>query len=144
MCCRLQATARGVQQLKEMSPTFDPTSAFDDDLPGTVLRRASSSDVPAILALMRRARPGQRRPDRDDLERLVRRGWFLLVERTNGIVVGVVHVQLQGRMGRISMLTMDPEHRGHALATRLLGVGDALCAVFGCTPYEEVELHAAA
>jgi N-acetylglutamate synthase-like GNAT family acetyltransferase len=140
----MQATARVVHDPKEMSPTFDPTSAFDDDQAGTVLRRASPNDVPAIVALFGRAFPARPRPARDELERRVRHGWFLIAAAPTGGVVGAVHVEPQGRVARISMLAMDPERRGHALATRLLGVADALCAVFGCTPYEEAGHRAVA
>jgi N-acetylglutamate synthase-like GNAT family acetyltransferase len=123
-----------------MSPTFDPTSVFDDDSSGTVLRRASAADVDDILDLWRRAHPTQRLIERELVERLVQHGWFLVVldERTDDFIAAV-HVRIRGRIGRVSHLTMDPRHRRHGLATRLLGVADALCAVFGCTPYEELE-----
>lgn len=127
-----------------MLPTFDPMSVLDDDLPGTVLRRASASDVDALLALVRRTWAGGRRPDRARIEHLVRHGWFLVVESVSDGLVGAVHVRLQRSLGHVSLLMMDPRHRGHGLATRLLGVADALCAVFGCTPYEDLEAHAAA
>ncbi|MBZ0236119.1 MAG: GNAT family N-acetyltransferase [Deltaproteobacteria bacterium] len=127
-----------------MSPTFDPTSVLDDDLPGTVLRRASAGDVDAIIGLVRRAWADGRRPDRAHLAHLVHHGWFLVVESADGELIGAVHVRMQRTIGHVSLLMMDPRHRGHGLATRLLGVADALCAVFGCTPYEELEIHAAA
>jgi N-acetylglutamate synthase-like GNAT family acetyltransferase len=127
-----------------MSPVFDPTSLLDDDLPGEVVRRAAASDVEAIHALWRRAHGTERRFSRDQIAELVQRGWFLLVERAGEGLIGAVHVRLQGRIGRVTHLTMDPRHRRHRLATRLLGVADALCAVFGCTPYEEMEIDVAA
>lgn len=136
----MHSTARPVQNVGEMSPTFDPSSAFDDDPSGPVLRRASAADVDGLLDLWRRAHPTLRSIAREAILDLVQRGWFLVVvdDRTED-VIAAVHVRLRGRIGRVSHLTMDPRHRRHRLATRLLGVADALCAVFGCTPYEELE-----
>lgn len=142
----MHATARPVQNVLQMSPTFDPTSVFDDDSSGTVLRRASAADVDDIRDLWRRAHPNERVIAREAVEHLVQHGWFLIVadDRTDELIAAV-HVRIRGRIGRVSHLTMDPQHRRHGLATRLLGVADALCAVFGCTPYEELdEIGAAA
>lgn len=128
-----------------MSPTFDPSSAFDTDLPGTRVRRAAWDDVEAILAFWRLARPGERHHDRALIEHLVGNGWFLVVESAVDGLIGAVHIRIQGRIGRVSMLRLTPHHdHRHRLATHLLGVADALCAVFGCTPFEELETHAAA
>lgn len=134
----------GRAEPEQMSPTFDPASAFDDDLPGAVLRRASLDDVDAILDLWRRAHPGERRPDREHVERLTQFGWFLILDHAAQGLIAAVHVRIQGRIGRVSMLTIDPRHRRHQLATRMLGIADALCAVFGCTPYEELATDVAA
>jgi hypothetical protein len=136
----MHATARAVQNVVQMSPTFDPTSVFDDDSSGTVLRRASAADVDGIHDLWRRAHPMERPIARETLAQLIQHGWFLLVIDTHtDEIIAAVHVRLAGRIGRVSHLTMDPRRRRHQLATRLLGVADALCAVFGCTPYEELD-----
>lgn len=109
------------------------------------MRRASWVDVDAVLDFWRRARPGERPHDGALIEHLVGNGWLLLLESAADGIIGAVHVRIQGRIGRVSMLTLAPHHQHrHRLATRLLGVADALCAVFDCTPFEELETHAAA
>jgi N-acetylglutamate synthase-like GNAT family acetyltransferase len=111
---------------------------LDTDPPDTSLRRATVDDVDVILELARRAHPGERLPGHDEVERLVENGWFLVLETAMHELLGTVHVRLERGVGYISWLVMSPEHRGHAMATRLLGVADALCAAFGCQPHEEI------
>lgn len=108
------------------------------------MRRASLDDLDALLDLWRRAHPSDRGPDREHLARLAQFGWFLVLDHEAQGLIAAVHVRIHGRIGRVSMLAIDPRHRRHQLATRMLGIADALCAVFGCTPYEELATDVAA
>jgi N-acetylglutamate synthase-like GNAT family acetyltransferase len=123
-------------------PPFIDDPPFPDDGADFTLRCATAADLDALRDLMCRAHPDETIPSRAELARLQRSGWLLVAECPHRGLLGAVHVRIDRKIGDVSLLTMDPDARSHALATRLLGVADALCAAFGCAPRDQPASHA--
>jgi N-acetylglutamate synthase-like GNAT family acetyltransferase len=99
------------------------------------VRRAKLSDAPAIARLVNRAYAVEgffvdgERTDAAEIERLQATGWFLVIERPEGLA-GAVYVEPNGYFG---MLSVDPDCQGIGLGTRLVRIAEAMCEAMGAT-----------
>lgn len=108
----------------------------DEDVAASV-HLAAKADLPAVVDLIRAARgDGGRAIGLDEVDELARNGRFLVLERSHGGLAATIYVRFLADRGYVAYLSVAPDLRGHHLATRMLGVADALCAAFDCTPVD--------
>lgn len=97
------------------------------------VRSATSSDAPALAALVNRAYAVEAffvdgdRTNRREVEELIDRGTFVVLEHAGGLAAAV-YVE-HGYFGLLSVL---PEFQGHGLGTRLVRIAEAMCEAAGC------------
>jgi N-acetylglutamate synthase-like GNAT family acetyltransferase len=102
------------------------------------VRRARVEDAPALAQLVNRAYEVEgffvdgERTDAAEIERLVRTGGFIVLDRGDGLA-GAVYIdpQRDGDGGYFGMLSVDPSLQGMGLGTRLVRVAEAMCEAMG-------------
>jgi mycothiol synthase len=97
---------------------------------GTAIRQFRDDDLPGLLAVNGRAfaqHPEQRHMDRADFERRTESDWFdpagLFVAERRGRVVGFHWTKVDGGMGEVYVLAVDPDLHGEQLGAALLSRG---------------------
>ena len=104
---------------------------------GTTIRPFQQDDLPGLLAVNARAfamHPEQRLMDRADFERRAQSDWFdpagLFVAEQDGSIVGFHWTKVDGGVGEVYVLAVDPDHQGQGLGAALLFRGlDHLASV---------------
>ena len=101
------------------------------------VRRARPDDAAALAELVNRAYEVERsfvdgaRTNAEEIEKLIRKGTFLVLER--GTVLGAaVYVDTSTDGGYIGMLSVEPSLQGMGLGTRLVRIAEAMCEAWGC------------
>ena len=100
------------------------------------VRRARPDDAPALAELVNRAYEVEEffvdglRTNASEIEALIRKGTFLVLER--GTVLGAA-VYVDARDGYIGMLSVEPSLQGMGLGTRLVGIAEAMCEAMGAS-----------
>jgi ribosomal protein S18 acetylase RimI-like enzyme len=100
------------------------------------VRRAKPDDAPALADLVNRAYAVESffvdgdRTNAEEIEKLVRKGTFLVLERGSALVAAV-YVEAHGHGGYFGMLSVDPEVQGMGLGTRLVRIAEAMCEAMG-------------
>lgn len=129
-----------------MSEASGTRSIVQPDLAVSV-RSATGSDAPALAALVNRAFAiesffvdGDRTNPRE-IERLIERGTFVVLEHAGGLAAAVyvardagepLAVGLAAERGYFGMLSVLPELQGHGLGKRLVRIAEAMCEAAGC------------
>lgn len=97
---------------------------------GTTIRQFGDDDLPGLLAVNARAfatHPEQRGMDRVEFDRRAQSDWFdprgLFVAERNGRVVGFHWTKVDGGVGEVYVLAVDPDHHGELLGAALLAHG---------------------
>jgi GNAT superfamily N-acetyltransferase len=105
-----------------------------DPLP---LRLAEPEDAENIARLVNAAYRVERffsNDDRTNMEGVrahLQEGKFLLVEES-GVLLACVYVEVQGERGYFGLLSVDPEHQGAGLGSRLAEAAEDYCRAAGC------------
>lgn len=103
------------------------------------VRRAQPADAAALADLINRAYEievffvdGQR-TDAGEIERMMRTGTFLVLERGGArpALAAAVYVEARPEGGYIGMLSVAPELQGMGLGTRLVRIAEAMCEAMG-------------
>lgn len=100
-------------------------------------RAASSSDLPALVALINSAFAIEKflegdRTNEAQLRQMMETGQFLLGCDGSGKLVVGVYVEVRGKRGYFGMLAVDPQHQGNGLGTRMVRVAEEYCREKGC------------
>jgi mycothiol synthase len=97
---------------------------------GTTIREFRDDDLPGLLAVNARAfarHPEQRRMDRAEFDRRAQSDWFdprgLFVAENNGRVVGFHWTKVDGGVGEVYVLAVDPNFHGERVGAALLARG---------------------
>jgi mycothiol synthase len=97
---------------------------------GTTIREFRDDDVPGLLAVNARAfarHPEQHRMDRAEFDRRTQSDWFdprgLFVAENNGRVVGFHWTKVDGGIGEVYVLAVDPNFHGARVGAALLARG---------------------
>ena len=97
------------------------------------VRRARPDDAAALAHLVNRAYAVEgffvdgNRTTPEEIERLVQKGTFLVLERGE-LLAAAVYVDVTGYIG---MLSVEPSLQGMGLGTRLVRIAEALCEAMG-------------
>jgi ribosomal protein S18 acetylase RimI-like enzyme len=105
------------------------------------VRRALPTDAPALARLVNRAYAVEHffvegdRTTADEIAKLVEspNGAFLVLE-AKGSLAAAVYVDASrdpDKGGYIGMLSVDPDHQGRGLGTRLVRIAEAMCEAMG-------------
>jgi len=97
---------------------------------GTTIRPFGEDDLPGLLGVNARAfatHPDQGSMDRADFDRRAESDWFdpagLWVAEQDGTIVGFHWTKVEGGMGEVYVLAVDPAHHGERLGAALLSRG---------------------
>jgi GNAT superfamily N-acetyltransferase len=106
------------------------------------LRFATGADAAALMALINRAFTVERlflvheRVTRKQVESALGRGTFLLLE-PDGVIQGAVFCEIGGEIapgvGRIGMLSVEPDLQGKGIGRRLVAEAESFFRNHGCT-----------
>jgi N-acetylglutamate synthase-like GNAT family acetyltransferase len=111
-----------------------------------MFRRATSSDVPAVTALINVAYEIEKffkigeRTDEAEVAELLDHSAFLVHEQ-EGKIVGCVHVVVSGERGYFGLLAVHPKQRGQKLGVRLVAAAEAFCREAGCHAMDLSVVH---
>ncbi len=111
-----------------------------------MFRRATRSDVPALVALVNLAYQVEKffktgdRTDEADVAGLLEQSAFLVHEE-GGAIVGCVHVAVKGERGYFGLLAVHPQHRGRKLGVRLVAAAEAFVRDAGCKAMDLSVVH---
>ncbi|MCW2768576.1 MAG: mshD [Aeromicrobium sp.] len=110
--------------------TFDGPPATERVPGGVTLRTYTPADADAIVAVNARAfahHPEQGAMDRADLDRRMSSDWFdpdgLFVAERNGQVLGFHWTKVEGGIGEVYVVGIDPDAQGGGLGTALTARG---------------------
>lgn len=110
--------------------------------PTRAVRRASDEDAAPLAQLINRANQVERafldadRTSPDEVRRLQQSGQFLVLDRDDGGLAATVYLEIQGRRGHFSLLSVDPELQGVGVGRRMVAVAELLCQAEGCDALE--------
>jgi ribosomal protein S18 acetylase RimI-like enzyme len=129
-----------------MSEASGTRSIVQPDLAISV-RSATASDASALAALVNRAFAVEaffvdgERTNAREIERLIERGTFVVLEYDGGLAAAVYVARdagapnaaaRDGERGYFGMLSVLPELQGHGLGKRLVRIAEAMCEAAGC------------
>jgi N-acetylglutamate synthase-like GNAT family acetyltransferase len=102
------------------------------------VRRATSSDLPAIAALVNRAYKVESffvdgdRTTAAELAQLMHGGTFLVLEHNAGGLAAAIYVEAHQDAAYIGLLSVSPDMQGRGLGKRLVRIAEALGEAMGC------------
>jgi N-acetylglutamate synthase-like GNAT family acetyltransferase len=111
-----------------------------------MFRRANSSDIPAVTALINVAYEVEKffkigdRTEEAEVTELLHQSAFLVHEQ-EGQIVGCVHVAVSGERGYFGLLAVHPKKRGQKLGARLVAAAEAFCREAGCHAMDLSVVH---
>jgi N-acetylglutamate synthase-like GNAT family acetyltransferase len=111
-----------------------------------MFRRATVSDVPALTALINVAyevekffKIGDRTDEGEIGDRLDESAF--LVREEDGVLVGCVHVVINGDRGYFGLLAVHPSKHRQGLGARLVAAAEAFCRDAGCRSMDLSVVH---
>ncbi len=105
----------------------------------TRVRIASASDLPSIVVLVNRAYEVERfifdkdRTNLAEIQEMSHKGKFLLLESTDGELMGSVYVEKQGARAYLGMLAIRPDQQGKGFGAALIAAVEDHARALGCT-----------
>jgi ribosomal protein S18 acetylase RimI-like enzyme len=106
------------------------------------LRRATIDDTDLLVPFINRAFAPDNyfkrteRTNPSQVAEYLRKGFFLLLEDTVGLL-GLIYTELrQDNRGYIGMIAIDPDRQGGGIGTRLLQIGEEFCREQGSSVIE--------
>jgi ribosomal protein S18 acetylase RimI-like enzyme len=102
------------------------------------IRVAQAKDVAAMVPIVNAAFAVETfldgtRTDEEGMATMMRKGEFLLAERTSGRVVACVYTEVRGDRGYFGMLAVAPSEQGTGIGRRLVECAEDHCRRRGCT-----------
>jgi ribosomal protein S18 acetylase RimI-like enzyme len=103
------------------------------------VRRAGAADASEIARVINAAFEVERefrrgaRTSGSEIEAMLQRDPFLVIDATPGHVAAAVHVRITGPVGYFGMLAVDPQIQGGGLGRTLLRAAEQFCRESGCT-----------
>jgi hypothetical protein len=107
-----------------------------DDAPGTV-RSATLLDTPRIARLLA-GTAHARELGVGEVNALLDRGYLLVLDRCDGTLAAVAHVDMEAGRARMDLLVVEPGLEDSAVVARMTGVARALGEAYGCNCLEGV------
>lgn len=142
LAAKLQMADAVIESFAELSVAVSAgqlivETASGNDQPLT-LRVGSASDCSVLVPLINSAFAIEKflageRTNEDQLKEMMQKGKFLLGCDSSGQLVASVYVEVRGARGYFGMLSVDPQHQGNGLGTKMVHAAEDYCRKNGCT-----------
>jgi len=112
-------------------------STVPNSSPTVSVRIASTTDIPAIVAVVNAAFAVETflqgtRTDAEGVAEMMQKGAFLVAESASGGIVASVYTELRGDRGYFGMLAVEPSQQGSGLGRMMVEATEKHCRSHGC------------